>query len=931
MKIGKEFINIFAETYHEAALSNSNMRNVTEALETIRSVIASESSYLEVWDEIDTQLGRAEIVRFLPVLIAFRDKFIDYILKREITRLYEEFNKDKHKGWQIWIEDYVAALNNFRTSILIPLITEKFPFASPYKKVIEKIRELTPYVVQNRWPETFDLYVMLMETEYISKEQKALLYCMAGRIELYQYMNPKNALDYFQKAQELSPNNGRVIAGMGEYLLQQNQITEAKQIFEKAMELDPDFEGYSAIGDCYLKLEDYKAAEAWYHDAIIEKSGWKSGYISLIRLYGEPHLFSSHKRRLQNLIVRSNAVYPDTEFYTYIDVGYIYQKNKMYKEAQEWYDKALEFEIGKYHGHISKGYAYLEEGDYVKASEIFEYVIKFAPESLDGYWGKAIIHDREEQWAEALKYYEKSYEVRPQWKKIINERINVTKWNLGKQKEAIEGTFKLLEEDKTDENITSRLHNFACELYQDFNQTEQAVSIFSRLRTLKGSDYEAEYHNQIGNLRYWNSEYKDAIKEYQKAIKADSSKAVYFSNLSGAYREYDESDKEINLLDDAISTLEKAIHLKPDEYAYITKLEELNRKRDKKANYGEDILTMYQVVTPIAVEVAANLIPYIEDIKAGTLREELSTTIDIIRKRILGEFGIKVPGIRFRGNETDLKDGTYIILLNETPLESNVVSPERKLFTGSIDEIEQLGIKREETFNPVTGENAFWVWKEDFERLSSVADKCLNFTEYFVNHIESVLRDNLQNFFGYQETMNLLEDSEEEFFLQFDNSDDKFIALVKVLKSLVSDKISIQPFNAIYESFTTLYEEGKNTTEIVERLRSLPSIQPVLPGNNAKFSFYELGEDFEEMIQKSIQRKYENPILLLEPEDCQEALTSIRRGVYSYNKTTLVVKNAEIRPFVHKLIELEFPNINVLSYQELSPEFQNKILGVIEL
>ena len=82
MKIGKEVINIFAETYHAAVLSNSNMRNVTEALEIIRKVIASESSYLEVWEEIDTQLGRAEIKRFLPVLSEFRDKFINYILKR---------------------------------------------------------------------------------------------------------------------------------------------------------------------------------------------------------------------------------------------------------------------------------------------------------------------------------------------------------------------------------------------------------------------------------------------------------------------------------------------------------------------------------------------------------------------------------------------------------------------------------------------------------------------------------------------------------------------------------------------------------------------------------------------------------------------------------------------------------------------------------
>src|SRR5262249_22972405 len=60
-------------------------------------------------------------------------------------------------------------------------------------------------------------------------------------------------------------------------------------------------------------------------------------------------------------------------------------------------------------------------------------------------------------------------------------------------------------------------------------------------------------------------------------------------------------------------------------------------------------------------------------------------------------------------------------------------------------------------------------------------------------------------------------------------------------------------------------------------------------------------------------------VLAMEPARCQTALSAIRNGASGDGEASILVDDPQLRPFVRRLVELEFPNLAVLSRPELQP------------
>ncbi|RYE91828.1 MAG: EscV/YscV/HrcV family type III secretion system export apparatus protein, partial [Oxalobacteraceae bacterium] len=119
---------------------------------------------------------------------------------------------------------------------------------------------------------------------------------------------------------------------------------------------------------------------------------------------------------------------------------------------------------------------------------------------------------------------------------------------------------------------------------------------------------------------------------------------------------------------------------------------------------------MLPVVTPIALEVAGNLIPLVEDTGGGN--RFLGEMVPMMRDGLFYELGVKFPGIRVRGNESDLAAGTYIIMINEIPLVSGNVALDKVLVNDTVDRLSLLNIQGEEATNPANGSECAWIPQE---------------------------------------------------------------------------------------------------------------------------------------------------------------------------------------------------------------------------
>jgi flagellar biosynthesis protein FlhA len=294
---------------------------------------------------------------------------------------------------------------------------------------------------------------------------------------------------------------------------------------------------------------------------------------------------------------------------------------------------------------------------------------------------------------------------------------------------------------------------------------------------------------------------------------------------------------------------------------------------------------------------------------------------------------LEPPTIRVRINERDLPDGTYIIMINEIPLVSGNVDLSRGLCNETVDGLRRLEVKGEEAVNPANGSECAWVGQADWQKLKDAGLAIWTPGEYIVLHLSAVIRKNAAEFADIQTIVNLLKEKTKEGARSILLSQGGVPRFTSVIQALLSEEVPVKELPAICDCY--LQNQNLPAYEIPEEIRCLDVVRGAIPGNTPDTPIYLLGGNLVSLIAKGIQRDGEAAVLALEPEPTQNALTAVRNEVAKLPPTTrnpiLFVEDWHIRPFVRKLVELEFPHLAVLSRREALVPNVRPVLGAIEL
>ena len=346
---------------------------------------------------------------------------------------------------------------------------------------------------------------------------------------------------------------------------------------------------------------------------------------------------------------------------------------------------------------------------------------------------------------------------------------------------------------------------------------------------------------------------------------------------------------------------------------------------------------MLPVVTPVALEVAANLIPLVEDASGGN--RFLGEMVPMMRDGLFYELGVKFPGIRVRGNESDLAQGTYIIMINEIPVVSGSVSLDKVLVNDTVDRLTLLNIQGEEAVNPANGSECAWIPEEYATIAEQAGLTTWDASGYMVLHLSSMLRKNAAEFVGIQEVQNMLEQLEGAFPALVKEVVPKAVSpfqLTDILRRLVEEEISIRDLRSVLQALAEWGQVENDTVMLTEYVRNALKryISHKYTRGGNTLVVYLLDPQIEETVRGAIQHTQSGSYLALEPEITQEVLTAVRNEVGNLPPTAqnpVILTTMEIRRYFRKLVELEFPHLAVLSYQELSPDMNIQPIARIAL
>ncbi|MCH6235361.1 FHIPEP family type III secretion protein [Cognataquiflexum rubidum] len=422
--------------------------------------------------------------------------------------------------------------------------------------------------------------------------------------------------------------------------------------------------------------------------------------------------------------------------------------------------------------------------------------------------------------------------------------------------------------------------------------------------------------NQIGNQYYSNSENEDAIDNWSHAIKMDGSQGVYYHNLSLGLEKRTLNDYP-NSLDETIEALQKSIDLDRDYEHVRPKLNQLKRKRKLLDSIGHEHLKLNPIVNPILVEYHPFLDPLIMKKSGIELKDEITEKLKELRSNIKSRFGVRIPGVLFRHNQYLQTQETVNISINEIPLVRNFIYPDRLCCILKEEEIGNYGDKIE-AFNPLEDGKSFWIPKSEISEHADI--DFLDPIEYLFLYLEFIFIRNFGELIMMEDISIMCETNLNPEIKAILNSPDQVIGLSKVCKALLVERVPIVDFKEIANFFISQFENS-SIEEIIESLRIQNSIKMKLPGNDVLESASWLGSKFEEVLKNNLKFTGKFHYLSLEPQLCQNLLLGFRDGVLAQNPKVIIVPDPRIRIHLKKLIELEFPDLHVLSQREIIGEY----------
>jgi hypothetical protein len=340
-------------------------------------------------------------------------------------------------------------------------------------------------------------------------------------------------------------------------------------------------------------------------------------------------------------------------------------------------------------------------------------------------------------------------------------------------------------------------------------------------------------------------------------------------------------------------------------------------------------------VTPVVIEGDARIFP--EGDHWWESHDLFTRYIPKMRDRIRTETGVHVPGVRVRANESGLPPYAYIFMLNEVPIVMHTLQPDRMFCPdGSVIEpVFDAEALRALDWDSSLG-RGYWVPKALAPQIESAGGRLWDPFEFLIRHLERLLRSNLAQFFGLDELARTLDewraegDSRRRELMERALPDlDARIRLVGVVQGLLKEETPVREIETILGVFSRPGMESRDVAEIVEAARM--ELAGGLAGAEPARRRLRLSEEFEAEMKRWVQRSDGGSFFAIPPQETQQLLAAVRVAVTDDGRepVTLVVADETIRPFLRRLIELEFPAIPVLARRELRPELREAIAGEV--
>ncbi|HPJ95700.1 MAG TPA: flagellar biosynthesis protein FlhA [Syntrophales bacterium] len=355
-------------------------------------------------------------------------------------------------------------------------------------------------------------------------------------------------------------------------------------------------------------------------------------------------------------------------------------------------------------------------------------------------------------------------------------------------------------------------------------------------------------------------------------------------------------------------------------------------EEDVPAAPPSDAQDLFVPIDPLGLEVGYGLISLVDTSQGG----ELLQRIKMLRKQLALEMGFVMPAIHIRDN-LQLKPNEYSFLMKGVEIARGELMPGHHLVIMSEDKGPKIrGI---ETKEPAFGLPAVWIPEREKESIQAKGMIVVDPATVVTTHVTELVKSHADELLGRQEVQTMLDQLAQAYPKVVEELVPKVVplgVLQKVLQRLLRERISVRNLMTIIEMLADYISITKNVDILTGYVRQALSrvITKQYEDAEGNINVMMVSPEIEDIINRSIQHTEHESFVSPDPNVVRQMVGNLQNSVSTFTAQGLqpiVLCSPAVRIHLRNILERFFPNMVVLSHNEISREASIRSLGMVEL
>lgn len=360
-------------------------------------------------------------------------------------------------------------------------------------------------------------------------------------------------------------------------------------------------------------------------------------------------------------------------------------------------------------------------------------------------------------------------------------------------------------------------------------------------------------------------------------------------------------------------------------------------KQISEEEFYKDVNNVYTLlsVEAIEMELGYSLIPLVDETAGG----HLINRIIIFRRQYAQDMGFVIPSIRLR-DSSSLNTNQYCIKIKGEEVAKGEILVDYYLA------LEPENLEKEidgiETIEPAYGIPSRWIRPEDRELAEIYGYTVIDPLSVLVTHLSEVVKQHAHELITRQEVMHLVENAKKTSSELIEEAFPNYLSysmFQKILTSLLKEGVPIKDLETIIETalenMSDTMAPVRDVDGLIENIRiALKRTITRMYCEDGSMKVITMDAELERTMVGSLSKGDRGLYLALNPDILQSLINQITLQLKKFNglsQNPVILTSQVMRVHFYRLIEQFYPNVRVLSFNEISNNVQIQSIGSLTL